>query len=169
MVTLGFRIPKSVLRGHRKIDDLIEYAGPVLSLYRDEEGNPFLRYWATHDEQENRWLIVPVSYPQINAYLSHKISLRDVLLSPEGGAVMLVDTDEEQNATRLTLIETSQIPSEYLPRANSYYSFGYRSYSRFSSTSHVPISVKYPELSETMSVEQGGNLIYAPTTEPILA
>ncbi|MFI5202288.1 MAG: DUF6575 domain-containing protein [Candidatus Kapaibacterium sp.] len=166
---MGFRIPKSVIKGHQKVDDLIEYAGPVLSLYRDADGNPLLRYWANTDDEINRWLIVPTTLEYLNSYLSRKISLRDLLRSPEGGAVMLLDTNDDQEPTKLTLLQASEIPSVYLPRDDSFYSFGYRSYSRSSLSSNSSISVEYPELSETMIVGQDGILVHTSTTESILS
>jgi hypothetical protein len=167
MVTLGFRILKSVIRGHRKVDDLIEYAGPVLSLYRDADGNPFLRYWANLDDEVNRWLIVPITLERLNSYLSRKISLRELLLSPEGGAVMLLDTNDDQEPIKLTLLQASEIPSDYLPSDDSFYSFGYRYYAQSSLSSNGSISVEYPELSEIM-VGHEGIQDYTSTTESIL-
>jgi len=143
MVTLGVHIAKSVLSSHRKVDDLIEYAGPVLSLYRDGDENMFLRFWSSHDDELNRWLIVPVTIDQLNAYLDRKISLREVLLHPEGDAVMILDTDEEQVPTKLTLLQASEIPSNYLPREDSYYSFQHKLYYQESSMSNGMVLKEY--------------------------
>ena len=143
MITLGFRIPKSVIMGHQKVDDLIEYAGPVLSLYRDMDGNPLLRYWANNDDEINRWLIVPTTLEQLNCYLSKKISLRDLLLFPEGGAVILLDTNDDQNPTKITLLQASEIPSDYLPREDSYYSFSHKFYTPMSLTPNDMVPTEY--------------------------
>ncbi|HZK75478.1 MAG TPA: DUF6575 domain-containing protein [Candidatus Kapabacteria bacterium] len=149
------------------MDDLIEYAGPVLSLYRDADGNPLLRYWANNDDDVNRWLIVPITLEHLNSYLSRKISLRELLLSPEGGAVILLDTNDDQEPTKLTLLQAPEIPSDYLPRDDSFYSFGYRYYSHSSFSSNSLISAEYPELSE-FTIGEDGILTHTSSTEAIL-
>jgi len=143
MVTIGFRISKSILAGHRKVDDLIEFAGPILSLYRDGEGNPLLRFWANQDEHVNRWLVIPITVEQLNDYLFRKLSLKELLQHPDGGAVMLVDTDEDQVLEQLTLLQASEIPSEYLPAEHSYYTFDPKYYSFTSLTANSRVSSEY--------------------------
>jgi hypothetical protein len=168
MVTLGVHIAKSVLSSQRKVDDLIEYAGPILSLYRDGDENMFLRYWSSHDEELNRWLIVPVTIDQLNAYLDRKISLREVLLHPEGDAVMILDTDEDQRSTALTLLQASEIPVNYLPNENSFYALGRRFYTHSNLASNSSISAEYRELSEFV-IGEDGILTHTSTTEAILS
>ncbi len=107
----------------RKIADLVYLDGPFLSHYVSSKGDDYLFYWVDRDEKDNRWLVLRVSLPNLQKYIGKKISLRDLIASPNDGFLYAVDVDNDLHYHDVKLIQPTSLPEEYLPTADSFYDF----------------------------------------------
>lgn len=98
--------------------DLIEYEGPLLSLYKDEDGNDVLFSWADCDRWKNRWCVVPVDRKHLLAYVSGSASLREIFLAST--YVYVVNIGNKGRRTGIVRTQWQQLPQTYVPEANSF-------------------------------------------------
>lgn len=92
--------------------DLLEYEGPLLSLYRNRITNePFLYAWFDYDEDTHRWMVLSTSKELLN-----QISNNEAILS---NLVTLSLSYNERiyfhdyNVNEWFLIPISELPDEY--------------------------------------------------------
>ncbi|GEM_PF-492692 len=104
-----------------KVADLEYFEGPLLSLFKNNKGDQYLYYWCDCDELVNRWLVFRVSDEKINAFLSKRISLRDLILQPADNFLFSVDLDHVLNQVNSYLIEVAELPELYIPDVDSLY------------------------------------------------
>ena len=107
----------------KKIADLIDFEGPLLSHYVSGKGDDYLFYWVDGDAHDNRWLVLRVSLSSLQKYLAKKVSLRELISSPNDGYLYLVDVDTDINYHDVKLVQPTDLPEDYLPTADSYYDF----------------------------------------------
>lgn len=107
----------------RKIADLIYFDGPFLSHYISGKGDDYLFYWVDKDENDNRWLVLRISLANLQKYINKELSLRELIETPNDGYLYSVDIDNNINYHNIKLIQPSALPEEYLPEADSYYTF----------------------------------------------
>lgn len=96
--------------------DLIYFDGPMLSLYKQEDGQDVLFAWLDCDERKNRWSVFPIERDDLRSYLLGQISLRSVCLSAH--YVHVFDTGID--CKRRNWLELEQYPEKYLPAQNSF-------------------------------------------------
>lgn len=96
--------------------DLIYFDGPMLSLYKQEDGQDVLFAWLDCDERKNRWSVFPIDRDDLRGYLLGEITLRSVCLSAESVYVF----DSGRDCKRRNWAELSKYPDEYLPAQNSF-------------------------------------------------
>lgn len=107
----------------KKIADLVYFEGPFLSHYVSEKGDDYLFYWVDKDDNDNRWLVLRVSLPNLQKYIAKEKCLRELIEHPNDGFLYSVDIDDNLNYHNIKLIQPSDLPEEYLPNADSYYAF----------------------------------------------
>ena len=105
----------------RKISDLIEFDGAILSHFIDKKENNYLYYWTDQNEDFNRWLIWRIDKNDLFEYLRGKLSLREILLNRNKEFIYSVDINRELEYKNITAIEIDDCPSEYLPEKSSYF------------------------------------------------
>lgn len=122
----GSRVPVAVFDRHTYICDLINFEGPLLSLYRDERYD-WLYLWCDSDgPNTDRWLVFIVDRQGLVSYLQKKVPL--VSLIEDAPAIFALDRKAAREvgqgaptlyrrAVRVTLDSTA----EYLPDADSYF------------------------------------------------
>jgi len=113
-----------------KVADLIYFDGPLLSLFRNDKGDQYFFYWCDNSENANRWLVYRVTDHEVTAYLSKRISLRDILLHPSDGLIFSVDIDDDLNYNNPLLLKPNDLPTSYIPSVNSTYKFTPITYER---------------------------------------
>jgi hypothetical protein len=106
-----------------KIADLIYFDGPLLSLFKNTRGDQYFFYWCDNDENANRWLVYRVTDQEVSAYLSKRISLRELLLHPSDGLIFSVDIDDDLNYNHPLLVKPNDLPFSYIPSVSSIYKF----------------------------------------------
>jgi len=77
----GIRLENFWLTDLRRVADLIYYDGPILSHFKNNQGDDYLYCWSDADEIYNRWLIFRVSRQSLNKYLTRQLSLRELMLN----------------------------------------------------------------------------------------
>ncbi|MCD4795455.1 MAG: hypothetical protein K8R54_19650 [Bacteroidales bacterium] len=117
----GYNIEELPLKNLKKVADLIEFEGPILSLFKDEKQNYFLFYWVDQDNILNRWLIWKIDIPQLKHYINGIISLYEVINSPTKDYIFQVDIDGELNYRNIKFIDIKDISEDYLPEIESFY------------------------------------------------
>lgn len=114
----GQKIDARTLSKHQWNADLIEFEGPLLSLYKGESGNDLLYAWLDCTTVRNRWCIVPVERKALRDYLEQEKTLRDLFL--ESDWIVIFHTGA--SAKRSAFLRTSwdKLPDDYLPDLDSY-------------------------------------------------
>ena len=107
----------------KKVADLIYFEGPLLSHYVSSKGDDYLFYWVDRDDSDNRWLVLRVSLANLQKYIGHQITLRDLIENPNDGYLYTVDVNNDICYHDIKLIQPSALPEEYLPERESYYAF----------------------------------------------
>jgi hypothetical protein len=106
-----------------KIADLIYYDGPLLSHYISPKGENYLFYWVDADDVYNRWMVLRVDLQTLQNYLEKKLSLRQVVTLPNDGFVYFVDINDSVEYHNIHVVAPRDIPEDYQPEDNSYYTF----------------------------------------------
>jgi hypothetical protein len=96
--------------------DLIYFDGPMLSLYKQDDGQDVLFAWLDCDDRKNRWSVFTIDRDQLRAYLLGDISLRSICLATH--SVFVFDTG--MDCKRRNWILLNRFPEEYLPAQSSY-------------------------------------------------
>ncbi len=104
-----------------KVADLIFFDGPLLSLYRNNEGENLLHYWCESNEDTNRWLIFKSLDAQLEKYLRQQTPLRDLIVGPKEGFLYSVDFNSQLEQKSVLIVSPTQLPPEYLPSEDSFY------------------------------------------------
>lgn len=103
--------------------DLIDFDGPLLSLFKGEGNTDALYMWVDNDTRRNRWCIIPVNRITLNNYLQKKTSLKEVVLSSK--KVIFFNLFEGVNGlTKKSCIEVvrDDFPADYFPDEDAYLS-----------------------------------------------
>jgi len=119
----GHMIGSLPIKNLKKVSDLLEYEGPILSHFTGDKNNNYLFYWTDFDNKHNRWLVWKVSKYQLYQYLTGLISLRDMVNEGNKDYVYSVDIDDELNYTNVNAILLDEIPEAYLPEEDSVFKF----------------------------------------------
>jgi hypothetical protein len=119
----GTRLDYFPLSDLNKVTDLIHFEGPLLSLFRNNEGDKYLYYWCDSGDDKNRWLVFRISDRELDSYLTKRATLRDLLLNPSDGFVYVADISENTDLANLYILDPRDLPTDYLADENSYYEF----------------------------------------------
>jgi hypothetical protein len=106
-----------------RISDLIYFDGPLLSYFIGKNRENYLLYWVDCDELCNRWLVIRTELEEIQLYVDKKITLKKLLLDVFDGVVYVVDIDDNGEYTNCQLVAISDLPEDYTPEDDSWYSF----------------------------------------------
>ena len=122
-VLSGFMLPFNFGK-LKKMVDLIYESGPILTLYTSVE-DFYLFCWADCDESFNRWMIFRTSFEKIHEYVDGKVSLLCLVEDNPDGFVRFADYSGKGDFPTQTLaLSNENIPSDYLPESDSFFTFG---------------------------------------------
>lgn len=107
----------------RFVIDLIYFEGPLLSLFKNGSGDSYLCYWCDVDENDNRWMILRLSKTNLKSYISKKLSLNHLILSPVDGFVYILDIGDDVQYNNIYLVLPENLPEQYVPETDSFYDF----------------------------------------------
>ncbi|EEF27747.1 conserved hypothetical protein [Ricinus communis] len=122
----------SLIESHSYICDLLYLEGPVLSLFRDAQRNWLYLWCDTDGKQIQRWLLFPVTRPQLVAYLTKESALLPLVL--QAPQRLMVDTTFQDVFTDEGVLKgrshhrsikdvtgTADEIAEYLPTEESFF------------------------------------------------
>src|SRR5216117_1482905 len=109
----GTRLDRFPLGELNKVSDLIHFEGPLLSLFRNHEGDNYLYYWCDTEGSKDRWLVFRVSDKELNSYLTKRATLRDLLINPSDGFVYAVDMDANLHIANVRILDPQSLPIDY--------------------------------------------------------
>lgn len=117
--TIATKVSKKLFSDHRWIADVLYFEGPLLSLFKGSKEQDYFYYWCDNDSINNRWLAIPVSREQIEAYFSKKLSLHDLISGQR--KVIAVDTNNDGEVSHVHALNFADLPSAYLPAKTSFF------------------------------------------------
>ncbi|MBI4646715.1 MAG: hypothetical protein HY738_09035, partial [Bacteroidia bacterium] len=117
----GYKIDKLPYTSLNKVCDLMYYDGPILSHYKTADNINIFYYWVDRDENYNRWLVLKVSDDDLNYYLKKVRSLKELILSNRNDYIFVIDINQDIEPENITMIESHNLISEYIPEPDSYY------------------------------------------------
>lgn len=103
------------------IGDILNYEGPMLSLFVDQNKCPYLFRWVKQDEDSHKWQIFKVLPGKLSAYFNHEISERELVLAAIDNEYLLVNIDPQLNYQHIHFLLQEQLPADYLPGKNAYF------------------------------------------------
>lgn len=118
---VGENIEALPFQGLKKVADLIEFEGPILTHFKDDKGNNVFFYWVDHDSKHNRWLVFQVSNEHLESYLSKKIPLKKIIAEPISDYFYTVDIDEMVGFHNIVKISKGDLNEDYWPEDRSFY------------------------------------------------
>src|SRR4051812_45728469 len=95
--------------------DLIEYEGPLLSLYHVENRRLFLEMWADKSGSANRWLLIRTTESNLRSYLGQRTSLKQLL---ENSPLILTYPRARGGRRKIRRVTVEDV-AEYVPDENS--------------------------------------------------
>jgi hypothetical protein len=98
-----------------KVGDLVNYKGPLLSLFSNEKGELFLFHWCDSDVNYNRWLVFKITLIQLFQYLNRKISHYQLITTYFTDYIISVDISNKLDYHNILLLNLFEMPEEYLP------------------------------------------------------
>ena len=104
----GQHVPVRFFDQHSYICDLINFDGPLLSLYRAARQD-WLYLWAENDGPDReRWLVFPVDRSNLVGYLRREVTLRDLFLAHDVVHVLGLHRAREVNQGAATTHRTGR-------------------------------------------------------------
>ena len=98
--------------------DLVEFDGPLISLYKTDQDADALFVWLDKSGQANRWCVLDVDREPLRLYLTREKTLRDLFtLRSE---VLMFRVGSGGRRTELMKVSISDLPTQYLPGVDSF-------------------------------------------------
>lgn len=116
----GTPIKASSIPNHTWNADLVEFEGPLISLYRSERGDDVIYVWLDCTSTRNRWAIVPLSRDSLQDYLQCRIPLRSVF--ERSREIIVFDVGAGLKRTGFQATTWSVFPEQYKPNSESFLS-----------------------------------------------
>jgi hypothetical protein len=107
------QMDRLLIDGLFKIGDLVNYEGPLMSLFSTNKEDLYIYDWADCDDNFHRWLIYQVTPEQLINYLNGNLTHYQLIMSHS--VVFAVDLDSDAKPYNITLLPTTNIPNDYLP------------------------------------------------------
>ncbi len=95
--------------------------GPLLVLYVDRAGRPYLYYWCDGDDAAQRWLVFRSTWVEVIGYRFKRWDLLTLLRKCPDGTVFVCDFGPRGLPLAVRVVPISQIPEVYLPVAGALY------------------------------------------------
>lgn len=115
-------VPKKIidLKTFKKVADLIYFEGPLLSHLVDKDGEISLLYWLDREDNNEIWALFKVKSNQLESYLDGVINLKSLINESIGGLLHVLEISQRWQVVKEIIINSSDLPSEYLPLENSF-------------------------------------------------
>lgn len=105
-----------------KVEDLIYFDGPLLSVCVKEDESLVLMLWTDNSDLDNRWCMIPVEKDILTSFLDKELTLKEVIEKNESVIFRDMYLENEKLLDRNVLeVLVKDIPSEYMPCNDSYF------------------------------------------------
>jgi hypothetical protein len=105
-----------------RIGDLVNFEGPILSLFEDvRTRHLYIFDWVDRDQRFNRWLIYRVMAKDLLSYLQVKLSYLDLFKSSVDKRYYFTDIGYSLGSGQCDLFEITEVPSKYFPNQDDYF------------------------------------------------
>ncbi|MFN0049692.1 MAG: hypothetical protein ACKVOU_11270 [Cytophagales bacterium] len=123
MENLVYKNIDNILRDNLiRIGDLINFDGPLLTLYEDgNNGNLYLLDWVDNDSQTNRWLVYRVKSIKVLNFLKRKISQFELFFQDTDPKYHIIDIHRDFKLKDSQLIEIATVPDSYTPNRDVFF------------------------------------------------
>lgn len=98
--------------------DIVNYDGPLISLYRDNRGKEALCCWLDCNRTRNRWCLIPIKRELLRRYLTFNLSLKEVYSHAPN--LFVFETTNKGSRCNFFEIPLKSLPTEYIPDQDSY-------------------------------------------------
>lgn len=98
--------------------DLVEFEGPLISLYKTDQDADALFIWLDKSGLTNRWCVLNVDREPLRLYLTCKKTLKELFFLRE--SVLMFGVGSAGRRTNLMRVSISNLPQQYCPRDDSY-------------------------------------------------
>lgn len=98
--------------------DLVEFDGPLLSLFKSDRGDDVLYAWLDCTETRHRWCIIPVTRKNLRGYLAQKLSLLELFKLAD--SLVIFHATDALKRSGFIRTDWERLPTEYLPAADSF-------------------------------------------------
>lgn len=98
--------------------DLVYLDGPLISLYRRNDGPDALFFWVDSNKTHNRWAVAEVNRSDLKNYLKEKATLLEIINSNK--KIYFLDTSPSGRRTKFQLTTIDRFPESYLPDSESF-------------------------------------------------
>jgi hypothetical protein len=99
----------------KKVEDIIEFDGPILSHFKDESGADYLYYWVDWDSTANRWLVWQTTSKAIEELKSEDDNFSRTHLPTSNQECFIVDIDANINYHNAYKLLGRDINEKYKP------------------------------------------------------
>lgn len=103
---------------YKRIEDLLYYDGPLLSLFEDSAQFKYLYLWVDCNDLANRWCIIPISEHAYQALINQTATLHRVIVDAKW--LILFNVNHDGKATDGIKIDAVDMPEQYMPSKDSY-------------------------------------------------
>jgi hypothetical protein len=105
-----------------RIGDLINFEGPILSLFEDVSTRHLYVFdWVDRDQRFNRWLVYRVIAKDLLPYLQGKLSYLDLFKSSVDKRYYFTDIGHNFGNGHYDLCEIIKLPPKYFPNEDDYF------------------------------------------------
>lgn len=102
----------------QKAGDIYSFEGPLLSHFKDGQGNNYIMSWVDLDwETANRWTLFKVSEGDLNRYFSTDVTLKKLIYKAE--PIYVIDISSDGEYLKLWIVDIEDLPDDYLPDDDS--------------------------------------------------
>ena len=100
------------------IRDIEYFEGPLLSEYKDDNENIYIKKWCSWNDVSETWLLVLTTSEDINKYLSKTMSLLNLI---QNGKNFIIETRNINGSSSSHNVMFEDIDVDYLPKNNAFY------------------------------------------------
>lgn len=115
---IGFNIP-NLPEELTKLGDLMFFDGPLMSVYINQESEPYIYDWVDSNDECNRWLLYKTDKAVLADYIYGKKSHFEVINNPVNSIVFSVDKNPEGKIVNCIVLSPKNLPYDYLPSSDS--------------------------------------------------
>lgn len=98
--------------------DLVYIDGPLISLYKRNDGPEALFFWVDSNTTHNRWAVAEINRPDLREYLKGKKSLLEII--NKNNKIYFFNTSATGRRTKYYTVNLVDFPPEYLPDPDSF-------------------------------------------------